>query len=65
MFCTGMWLRLAKLMLTEFLKYTKNSFSPLEGRIVLLVPLCVASFVAGQVHISTLGIYFDELSALK
>lgn len=52
-------------MLTEFLKNTKYSFSPLEAGLILLVPSCFPSVVVGQVHVSTLVIHFDELSALK
>lgn len=46
-------------------KYRKCRFSPLEGETVLLVPLSFSTAVAGQVHVSTLVIHFDELSTLK
>lgn len=46
-------------------KYRKCRFSPLEAETVLLVPLSFSTAVAGQVHVSTLVIHFDELSTLK
>lgn len=54
-----------KHMLTEFLKNTKCSFSSLEARTVLLIPLFLPSVVFGQVHVLTRVIHFDEVSTLK